>query len=182
MGNIEDLMPDAVEQTTLPLRAGRAPKILFTLILVAAVCVMLPFAGWFAIRAFIWPMQETSMGTCAVYDPNSCVDLNLSFLEEVGRLDLPDNSEVLNSRTGKFLLAGSEWGLVRLPEAAEPPGIPPVPDGTFNAYRMEHFEELGFVSVNGMRSFARDRYFTEVITGADGSGRTLVLIVREWNG
>lgn len=182
MGNIEDLIPGAVEQPALPLRAGRLSKVLFTVIMVAAVCVMLPFAGWLAIKTFIWPTQETSTGTCAVYDPDSCVDLTLSFLEDVGRLDLPSNSEVLDSGTSRFLLAGSEWGLVRLPQAADSPGIPPVPDGTFNAHRMERFDELGFVSVNGVRSFAHDRYFTEVITGTDSSGQTLILINRDWNG
>lgn len=182
MGNIRDLMPDAVEQTALPGHTGRATKALFTVIMLVAVCVMLPFAGWFAVKAFIWPTQETSIGTCAVYDSNSCVDLELSFLEGVGRLDLPDNSEVLDSGTGKFLFAGSEWGLVRLPEAAEPPELPPVPAGMFNAHRMERFERLGFVSTDGVRSFAHGRYLTEVITGTDSSGRTLILIDRDWDG
>lgn len=110
MGNIEDLMPDAVEQTTLPRHAGRANKALFTVIVLVAVCVMFVFAGWFAVKAFIWPTQETSTGTCAVYDRDSCVDLKLSFLAGVGRLDLPENSEVLDSGTSKFLFTGSEWG------------------------------------------------------------------------
>lgn len=183
MGSIEELIPGAAEQTTLPSRGSRAPKVLLTVGLILALVIVLPVAGWVAIKTFIWPTQETSTGTCAVYDPHSCTDLKLMFLEEVARLDFPDDSEVVDSGTGKFLFAGSEWGLVRLPEDADPFVIAPVPDGMFNESRMEQFEEHGFVTVDGVSSFTPEgRYHTEVIVGTDDSGRTLVLIDRGWNG
>lgn len=183
MGSVEELIPGAAEQTNLPARGSRTPKVLFTVDLVLASVIVLPVAGWVEIKTFIWPIQETSTGTCAIHDPHSCTDLKLTFLEEVARLDLRDNSEVVDSGTGKSLRSGSEWGLVRLPENADPLVIAPVPDGKFNTFRLEQFEEYGFATVDGMSSFPpKERYHTEVIVGTDDSGRTLVLVDRGWNG
>jgi hypothetical protein len=168
----------------VPLRRdGRAPKILFMAgLLVAGVAVLL-VTGWLAVTSFLWPIRETPRGTCALWDPHNCTDLRLSFLERVGRIDLPDSSDVLDSGSNKSFLAGSEWGLVRLPEDAEPPAVSPLDHDTSGDYAWKRMVNLGFSSVNGTKSFSpQDRYLTEVTVGMDASGHPLVLIERRWNG
>jgi hypothetical protein len=150
-------------------------------LLVAGIAVLL-LAGWFAVTSFIWPIRETDTGTCALWDPDNCSDLTLSHLEEIAQLDLPANSDILDSGSSKSFLSGGEWGVVRLPDTAAPPLVLPLTPNTSADQLSKRLRDSGFSTVTGSKSSSEGRYYTEVIVGADSSGRTLILIERRWNG
>jgi hypothetical protein len=170
-----------------PLYPRPVATVLIAFVAVGTVFAALAALGIAVFYTFVMPQSER--GRCLIIDANACSSLSLAYIEEVSELSLPSDTEVVDSGSGKFLLAGYTRALLRLPQGATPPldvNHSTAPSRTAGGREMivEALRERGVTTITGTRysSPGGPRYSAAITQGTDDSGTTWVNIGISWNG
>lgn len=138
-----DLTPKTVEEADSK-RAGSRLRIL---LLVAALAAAGIGVGWIAtkyVENLLLPAVDGNR--CAALAPGNCTDLSLPRVEQLGGVDLPDGSEVVNASSTSKFAARSLHALIQLPHGstfAPPPGFESRTGGRPSTTIINMFEGVG---------------------------------------